>query len=260
MKIFWQLTKILLATLLLNQIAAKSAYAIPKKNLTIFAEPNLMLPMTKLARIYSKQANVIVSVNFNTSEELIDQIDQGEPADLLITASKKSVEQVKQKGLADYYNIGFFAKDQIVLVRSKKKDEILPDNGEVDLNAYLKNLNTLEATIITDSKSSSSGNNAIDYLKNLSLKKLKVFNKLAEDESSVLKLIKDDKKRYGLLFLSQVYDDKDLTIVAYSKKSDIFYQALVVLGYNMETAREFLRFLKSQTAQNILEQNMLTAS
>lgn len=260
MKTFWQFSKIFLTALLLSQIVAKNVYAVPTKNLTIFAEPNLMLAMTKLARIYSKQSNVIVSVNFNSSEELLDQIDQGEPADLLITASHKAIAKVKQKGLADYYNIGFFAKDQIVLVSPRKTATASTESNEVDLETFLTELNSLESTIITDSSGSSSGDNAIQYLDDLNLEKLKVFNKLPEDESSILKLIKNNEKHYGLLFLSQVYDDQDLTIVAHSKKSDIFYQALVVLGYNMETAREFLRFLKSKTAKDILQQNRLTAS
>jgi len=260
MKLFWQFTKIFLTVLLLSQFASKNAYAIPKKNLTIFAEPNIMMAMTKLARIYSRRSNVIVSVNFNSSEELLNQIDQGDPADLLITANSKSIEEVKQKGLADYYNIGFFAKDEIVLVRSKRIGEGLTDVEEIDLDTYLRELDNLASTIITDSLGSSSGNRSVGYLNNLNLKNLKVFSKITEDESSILKLIKDDKKRYGLVFLSQVYNDKDLTILARSNRGDIFYQALVVLGYNMETAREFLRFLKSKTAQDILIQNKLTVS
>jgi molybdate transport system substrate-binding protein len=260
MKLFWQITKIFLTVLLLSQLAAKNSYAVPKKNLTIFAEPNIMVAMTKLARIYSKRSNVIVSVNFNSSEELLNQIDQGEPADLLITANSNSIEEVKQKGLADYYNIGFFAKDEIVLVRSKKIGENLTREDEVDLDTYLRELDGLSSTIITDALGSSSGNRAVSYLNNLSLENIKLFSKIAEDESSVLKLVRNNKKHYGLLFLSQVYDDPDLTILARSNRGDIFYQALVVLGYNMETAREFLRFLKSKTAQDILKQNKLTVS
>lgn len=164
---------------------------------------------------------------------------------------------MKQKGLADYYNIGFFAKDQIVLVKSKKNKNELLDEKKANLRNYLKQLSQVGATIITDSEGSSSGGNVINYINNLNLKNIKIFSKVPEDESSVAKLITNSKDRYGLLFLSQVYDNDDLVILAKSEKNDIFYQALVVLGYNMEIAREFLRFLDSKTAQDILKQNNL---
>ena len=257
MNLFWQLTKIFLTILLLSQLAAKNALAVPNKNLTIFAEPNLMMAMTKLARIYSRQYNVTVSVTFDSSEDLVEQIDQGDPADLFISAHRHSISDMKQKGLADYYNIGFFAKDQIVLVKSKKNKDDLLDRDKPNLRNYLKQLSDVGATIITDSKGSSSGGNVISYLDNLNLKNIKIFSKVSEDSSSVTKLITNDKDRYGLLFLSQVYDNDDLIILAQSEKNDIFYQALVVLGYNMEIAREFLRFLDSKTAQDILKENKL---
>lgn len=252
---FFRLVKIFLAVLLLSQLAAKNVYATPKKNLTIFAEPNLMLAMTQLARIYSRQSNVVVSVNFNSSEELLHQIDQGEPADLFISSHKKSIYELKQKGLADYYNIGFFAKDDLVLVGSKSRNTVFAGSENLDINSYLKKLDSSASTIITDHKGSSSGSYAIEYLDQLGFKNLKVFNKVAEDESSILKLIKDNKDQYGLLFASQVYKDEDLVILAKANKNDIFYQALVVLGYNMENAREFLRFLQSDSAREVLKKS-----
>ena len=36
---------------------------------------------------------------------------------------------------------------------------------------------------------------------------------------------------------------------------DIFYQALVIAGNNMEVAREFLKFLKTPQSKEILKEN-----
>ncbi|MBL6664477.1 MAG: molybdate ABC transporter substrate-binding protein [Rickettsiales bacterium] len=250
----FRLAIIVLVVLFLSQLATKNVHAIPKKNLTIFAEPNLTLAMTELARIYSRQSNIVVSVNFNSSQELLDQIDQGDPADLFISAHKSAISEIKQKGLADYYNIGFFARDEIVLVGSQEKN--IDISSDLDLDLYLKELSKNRSTVITDHDGSSSGSYTIDYLNRFKSGGLKVFNKVSEDETPILQLIKSNKSQYGLLFASQVYDD-DLKVLAKSNEDDIFYQALVIVGYNMDNAREFLKFLKSNTAKTILRESGL---
>ena len=248
----FRFAKIFLVVLLFSQLATKNVYAIPQKNLTIFAEPNLTLAMTKLARIYSRQSNIVVSVNFNSSQELLDQIDQGDPADLFISAHKKAIADVKQKGLADYYNIGFFARDEMVLVGSSNKEN---PTADMTLDSYLKQLAQKRATVITDHEGSSSGSYTINYLDRFKSSNLKVFNKVAEDETPILQLIKANRDQYGLLFASQIHNDDELQILAKSKKDDIFYQALVIVGYNMDNAREFLKFLKSDTAKIVLKES-----
>ncbi|MFM2200491.1 MAG: Bacterial extracellular solute-binding protein, partial [Pseudomonadota bacterium] len=79
------------------------------RNLTIYAEPNLFVALTKIARIYSQNFAVNVSVNFNQSLDFIDEIDSGEPADIFISAHPIFAETMKQKGLVDVYNIGYIA-------------------------------------------------------------------------------------------------------------------------------------------------------
>jgi ABC-type molybdate transport system substrate-binding protein len=51
-----------------------------------------------------------------------------------------------------------------------------------------------------------------------------------------------------------------LLILATKKNLNIFYQALVIAGDNMEVAREFLKFLKSAEAKKILEQSGFIAN
>ena len=89
------------------------------RNLTVFAEPNLALALTKIARIYSQKSRTNVSVNFNSSADLIAEIDSGEPADIFISAHPQWIEALRQKGLVDVYNIGFIARDKLVLVTTK---------------------------------------------------------------------------------------------------------------------------------------------
>lgn len=225
------------------------------RNLTIFAEPNMMVAMTELARIYSKNSNAIISVYFNSSYELISAIDLGEPADLFISAHRDSIKNLRQKGLVDVYNVEYFARDQIALVANSSNKKISEIEELSTIEDYLKYLNNNRSTLITDYEGNSSGIFSINYIKNLNLDQIRLFKKIAEDKSSINNLIKSDSSQYGLLFASQAKSDKDFKILAMTDRKDIFYQALVIAGNNMEIAREFLRFLKSKQAREVLKKN-----
>jgi len=98
----------------------KNALALQIKNLTVLAEPNMVPSLTKLSRIYSQKNGVTISVNFSSSTDLISEIESGEPADVFISAHKFWIENLKQKGLVDIYNISHIADDSLVLVTSDR--------------------------------------------------------------------------------------------------------------------------------------------
>lgn len=236
-----------------------NAKAMPSRNLTVFAEQNMVSALIKISRVYSQKNHVIVSVNFNSSAELITEVDSGEPADIFISAHSGWIESLKQKGLTDIYNTGHIAGDKLILVTSKSNTQV-PENilaKNLSLEDALKILNQQKSVIITDTENNSSGKFSNDFIRSLNLYDLKIFNRLSEDNSSALKLIRNHPESYAILLESQVRNKTDLQILA-SQNYNIFYQALVIAGDNMETAREFFKFLKSDTAKNILRDNGFT--
>ena len=80
-----QKIKILLSVFFLLLLIPQNSFSATSRNLTIFAEPNMALALTKIARLYSQHSNSIVSVNFNSSYELMSDITAGEPADIFIS-------------------------------------------------------------------------------------------------------------------------------------------------------------------------------
>lgn len=249
--------KILLANFLILFFYVTSSLASNSRSLTVFAEPNMALALTKIARLYSQKSDVIVSANFNSSADLISNIDSGEPADVFISAHSGWIESLHQKGLVDVYNVGFIAKDTPVLVTLKSNPN-LPEElrrSNLSIEEALKILNQNSSTLILDYEGGSSGKSGGDLVKNFDLPNLQIFRKLAEDKSPILSTVKSDPTHYALLLASQVAGDSDFKILATQKDSKIFYQALVIAGDNMEVAREFLKFLKSDAAKKILEQS-----
>jgi molybdate transport system substrate-binding protein len=236
---------------------AQNSFANSSRNITIFAEPNMALALTKIGHLYSQKSNVIVSINFAPSSELINNIDSGEPSDVFISAHPGWIETLRQKGLVDVYNIGYIASDKLVLVASKLNVILPPEfnDKKIMLEEALKILDQNKATLIIDNEGNSSGKFSNDFLKKFSFPDLKIFNKIDEDKSPILSILDGNNQQYALLLTSQVKNKKDLKILATKDDEYIFYQALVIAGDNMEVAREFLKFLKSEIAQNVLRES-----
>jgi molybdenum ABC transporter molybdate-binding protein len=249
---FW---KIFLATFFL---LTSGVIASPSRNLTILSEPNMVMALTKIGRLYSQKSNVTVSINFNSSAELVSEVDYGEPADVFISAHYGSIEAMHHKGLVDVYNIGYIARDDLVLTTNKLHLKSAPKDLKkkgINLEEALRILDSEGLPVITDNEGNSSGNLSLDIIKKFNFNNIKICKRLSEDKTPFLTLVRNNKESYALMFASQVKDMDDLEVLAKKNDENIFYQALVIAGDNMDVAREFLKFLKSKPAKKILREN-----
>lgn len=243
---------------ILLSLASTAAFANGQlKNLTILAEPNMVTALTKIARIYSQKNSVIVSISFASSADLINDIDSGEPADIFISSHKDWISNLKQKGLVDIYNITHIANDNLVLATSSQNPKVpaLLLDKKTSIEESLNILDQNRAILIVDSNNTSLGQYTHSLLDFLQLQNLKIFEKLDEDKTSTFSLITENQDNYSIVLASQVKDRKDIRILAVSQNQNIFYQALVIAGDNMEGAREFARFLRSSQAKSIFKQS-----
>ncbi len=222
------------------------------RSITVFAEPNLAIALTKIARIYAQKTHTVVSVNFNSAYELVNSIDSGEPADVFISAHPQSIESLRQKGLVDVYNIGFIARDKLILA-ALKSNTLASSNFPFE--GALRFLDQSKSDLIIDNEGSSSGFFAKSLLNKLSLQNIRLYPKIIEDKTTIISSLKSSDNGYSLLLSSQYDEDNDLQILAEEKTGNIFYQALVIAGDNMDIAREFLKFLKKDEAKKILREN-----
>ena len=251
------LRNILAKTTLVFFLFATPSYANQIKSLTILAEPNLVPALTKISRTYSQKNAVIVSVGFASAADLINEIDAGEPADVFISAHQDWLSNLKQKGLIDIYNVNHIASDDLVLVTSRDNlsapSYLLEKNP--DFEEALQILNHNHLNLIVDNEESSLGKYSHGMIEALQLHDIKIFKKLSEDKSSIVKLLQDNSDSYAILLSSQVNNHNNLRVLSRKKSQHIFYQALVIAGDNMDIAREFLKFLKTTQAKAIFKEN-----
>ena len=236
------------------------------KHLTIFTEPSLSVAMTKIARQYSKQYDVVTSISFNSPDNLIGDIDMGEAADVFITANDDVIESLKLKGLVDIYNIVEIGQDSLNLVTSNENNKIPPIlyNNDNNLSNSLKILNSKKVTLILDNYSSSSGKIGGELIKKLNLNDFKLFTKITEDRSPITTSITNNDNYYSLLLTSQIYNNKNIKIIARSdaRLDDMVarYKILIIAGNNMNVARQFLNFINNKKAKEILKSSGISTN
>lgn len=234
-------------------ITSSSCFAANSRNLTVVAAPNMAVALSKIAREFSRKNDTTISVNFALSYDLLDDADSGEPMDVLVTARTDLIDALKHRGLVDVHSAGYVAKDSLALVTNK---------NDADFNRALQQAPSLEEALrildqksiylLVDQSESSSGRFAGDLLQSLNLSDLKLFNKVSEDRSPVIGTArKVEGGIYALLLTSQIKNEKDFTILSTKKDANIFYQALVIAGNNMEVGREFVSFLRGGVARKI---------
>ena len=234
-----------------NIFAADGANKI--RNLTIFSENNMTYPLVKIARIYSEQKHSIVSINFDHSFQLIKNINDGEPADVFISSHHDWIETLKQQGLVDVYNLVNVAKDKLLLITSKKnhKLDLTKISGLNDIKAILTTLSHQDIPLIVDSKNTSLGKYTDTILSEAKVANQKIIHHAIEDKKSITDLVNDGDDYCGIVLASSIKNYNNIAVVKEIENSEIYYQALVIAGDNMEKARDFLKFIKSDEMKRV---------
>ena len=250
------LSLILILSLILPlNILAKQAIKID--NLTIMSESNMTYPLVKIARLYSQNYNSILSINFNSSSDLIQNIDDGEPANVFISSHPDWAETLKHKGLIDIYNVINIAKDKLVLITSNKNKKININRVRQasNINNLLRELKRTRTSLIIDSTSTSLGKYTQTILDGINIKNNQIiFQKVSEDKKSVVEFVNEHNGFCGIVLASAVQNYDDIIILKTFNNIEIYYQAFTIAGSDMKKARDFSKFINSEAAKEILSQ------
>ncbi|MGW2013771.1 molybdate ABC transporter substrate-binding protein [Streptomyces sp. NPDC001927] len=117
--------------------ASGSASAAPKANLTVLAAASLTNVFKTAGAAYEKaNPGTKVTFSFAGSQELVAQVSQGSPADVLVTADTKSMDKVK----ADTGTPAIIAKNRLVIATGEgnpHKVDDLKDLADTKLKVVL---------------------------------------------------------------------------------------------------------------------------
>lgn len=220
-----------------------------KIDLTISAAASLQDALKEIKQGFEKKhPDLNLLYNFGASGTLQQQISQGAPADLFLSASEDKMNTLVQEEYIEKKNRKDIAGNEVVLVVPKNETGI---HSFSDLKKA-KNLS------IGTPKSVPAGKYGKETLEHLNLwKELQQKVVYAKDVRQVLAYVESGSVDAGLVYKTDALITKDVTMVeeaAPASHSPIVYPAGIIKNSkHSKEARLFYEYLQKASAQKVLK-------
>lgn len=254
---FYTLVTLMLTTLLIGCGTKNQSTPQPKETpaetpveLNISAAASLKEAMTDIQTEFKKvKPNVTLTVNYGASGSLQQQIEQGAPCDIFISAGQSQMKALKDKTLLQDDTVKDLVKNDLVLVGPK--DTTITSISDL-------NTDKVKKIAVGEPKSVPAGKYADEVFTSLGIKDA-VNSKLvfAKDVKEVLAWSTSGNAEVGFVYKSDALsspDSKIIETIAADKHSPITYPVGVIKATkNLDTAKAFEDFLFTDTSKVIFE-------
>ncbi|MDU2198693.1 MAG: molybdate ABC transporter substrate-binding protein [Peptostreptococcaceae bacterium] len=218
--------------------------------LNISAAASLKEAMEKIEEEYKKvNENVTLVVNYGASGSLQQQIEQGAPCDVFISAGQKQMKALDEASLLLEGTYKDLLENDLVLIASK-------DSDVSNLDDLITN--KVKHIAVGEPSSVPAGKYADEVLVNLDLKD-KIKDKLvfAKDVKEVLAWTQSGNAEVGFVYYSDTINTDNIKIVettpSTSHSAIVYPIAVIKESKKPEAAKEFEDFLLSTDGQAILK-------
>jgi molybdate transport system substrate-binding protein len=217
-------------------------------SLTISAAASLTEPMQEIAENYSKtHPNMEILLNLASSGALQQQIEQGAPVDIFISAASRQMNELERKGLLLEGSRKDLLKNSMVLV--------VPNQSLVNEFADLKD-EKVQKIAIGEPASVPAGKYAEEVFAYLGLTdKLAPKLVLAKNVREVLAYVEIGNVDAGMVYQTDAKISRKVRIAATvpdNSHSPIRYPVAVIADSKIpEAAKEFIKYLASPEAMAI---------
>jgi len=110
---------VLLALIAVLVLASSAGLAKEPRELTVFAAASLTGAFGEIGQMYENETDIIVAFNFDGSQALRTQIENGAHADLFASANKKQMNALKNDGLMNNSSVVIFTRNKLSLIVPK---------------------------------------------------------------------------------------------------------------------------------------------
>ncbi|MGI8313979.1 molybdate ABC transporter substrate-binding protein [Halobacillus mangrovi] len=222
----------------------------PKTTLTISAAASLTDAIQEIANTYEETHNVTIRMNFAGSGKLAQQIEQGAPVDLYLSANQAWMNKLVNKNLVEPDSRTDLTSNRIVLIGAKGKEQ----QGPLE---ELPSWSTDQQLAIGDPESVPAGT----YTKQ-ALQTIQVWGKIqsqlvfSSDVRQVLAYVKSGNVGYGFVYASDAQISEHISILSTLDpkwhKPIIYPAAILSTSDQKKEAKSFLSYLLSEPSQKIL--------
>ncbi|EGW37541.1 molybdate ABC transporter substrate-binding protein [Desulfosporosinus sp. OT] len=215
----------------------------------ISAAASLKDSLTEIQKDYTqKKPEVKLTINFGASGTLQQQIEQGAPVDLFISAGKSQVDALEKKDLLVKDSRVDLLGNDLVLVTGK-------DNSKVTSIEDLTKAGVEKVSIGTPA-SVPAGKYAQEALNNLKLwDALQPKLVMAKDVTSVLNYVETGNADAGFVYRSDAQNSTKVKVVSVvpdsSHKPIVYPAAIISATKNKQVTEDFLKYLQSSDVQQV---------
>ncbi|REJ42266.1 MAG: molybdate ABC transporter substrate-binding protein [Microcystis flos-aquae DF17] len=195
--------------------------------------------------------NIKVNYNFGASGALQQQITQGAPADVFLSAATKQMDALAKAGLIDRSTRRNLLTNRLVL--------IVPKNSTLKISDFRSLTNSnVQRIAVGEPRSVPVGQYSEEVLKNLGiLEQIKPKLVLANSVRNVLAAVETGNADAGIVYLTDAKISDQVKVVATAANnlhSPIIYPiAVIKASKNPQAAKTFAQYLTSAAAKNIFE-------
>jgi len=215
--------------------------------ITVSAAASLKDVMAQIKQLYPEAT---LTYNFGASGSLQQQIEQGAPVDVFISAAPKQMNALQQKGLILTETRKNLLKNQVVLIAPKDSIAV---SGFKDLTS-----DKVKKIAIGEPKSVPVGKYSQEVLTSLGLfAQLKPKLVFANDVRQVLSYVETGNADAGIVYITDAKISNKVKVVATApptSHSPIVYPVAVVKdSKNIDAAKQFVQFLFGSQAKAVFE-------
>lgn len=247
--IAWTFVTFILAASL--SFFARSFVVAANTNLLVSAAASLKESLEEIAPLYLQtHENISIKYNFGASGALQQQIENGAPVDVFVSAAQKQMDALQSKGLLLTDTRRNILSNGLVL--------IVPKNSSGITNFRQLTSSNVKRIAIGEPRSVPVGQYAEEVLKNLGiLSQVRAKFVLANNVRQVLTAVESGNADAGVVYTTDARTSKQVKVVATAPEnlhSPIVYPVAVLKNSkNISAAREYVQFLSSNPAKSIFK-------
>lgn len=220
-------------------------------SLIISAAASLKDSMEEIKQLYAtEKPHITITYNFGSSGSLQQQIEQGAPADIFMSAAAKQMNALKEKALVLDDTVKNLLENEVVLI-TPKSDTAVKDFTDLTGDRVKK-------IALGEPKSVPVGQYAEEILTFLQIKE-QVRSKAVygNDVKEVLTWVETGNADAGIVYATDAKISDKVTIAARAPENShapvIYPAAVIKASANPEAAKEFLSYLSGDQAKAVFE-------
>ncbi len=228
--------------------------------ITISAAASLTDVLEEIKGLYEgKSAHTTLAMNYGSSGALQQQIEEGAPAEVFISAAQKQMDMLQEKGLIDEESRIDLLENAVVLI-------VPADNGDESISGFDSlAADSIINLAIGEPESVPAGRYAKEILTGMGLwDALEAGEKLilGKDVRQVLTYVERGDVDAGIVYMTDALSSGRVKIVAPApagSHTPVTYPAAIIKGCaGQEAAEDFMSFLQSREAAAVFEKHGFT--